>query len=78
MKLTKSQFKQIIKEELDAAMLDAYIGNPTDLSMPEEVALHPQMIKARSAFWREKAEECEENNAAERRKCVTKSSNRFG
>ena len=60
MKLTKSQFKQIIKEELDAAMLDAYIDNPTDLTMPEEVAFHPEMIKARTEFYRERAIACKQ------------------
>jgi len=66
-KFTKTQFKQIIKEELDAAMLDAYIENPTDMTMPEEVAFHPEMIKARLEFFRVRATQCQKEYEEQKR-----------
>ena len=67
MKLAKSQLRLIIREELDAAMLDAYIDNPTDLTMPEEVAFHPEMIKARAEFFRKSAIQCQEEYEEQKR-----------
>lgn len=71
MKITKQQLKHIIKEELAAAMLDAYIDNPTDMTMPEEAAFHPEMIKARTEFFRERAIDCKQEYDMKRGKADT-------
>ena len=47
MKISKSQLKAILKEEVDAALEQVYIENPLDLNMPPRMAYTPSVLKAR-------------------------------
>jgi len=61
MKLIMENWKRFLKEGDDIAeLLDLYLDNPLDFAMPEEVAFHPKIMKARREGFREEYDKCAE------------------
>ena len=40
-------------------LLDVYVDNPMDFNMPDEIALHPKMLKGRREIWKVAINRCE-------------------